>query len=47
MQDPGSANHMSRRATGGLLQDGAVGDGRAVWQPLARQLEEICRDVAR
>jgi hypothetical protein len=47
MQDPGSANHMSRRATGGLLQDGAVGDGRAVWLPSPKKLEEICRDVAR
>jgi hypothetical protein len=30
------AHHMSRRATGGLLQDGAAGNGRAVWhaQPL-------------
>ena len=47
MLDQRSANHMSRRATGGLLQDGAVGDDRAVWHPLARQLEENCRDVAR
>jgi hypothetical protein len=25
------AHHMSRRATGGLLQGGAAGNGRAVW----------------
>jgi len=25
------AHHMSRRATGGLLQGGAVGNDRAVW----------------
>jgi hypothetical protein len=32
----GTTHHMSRRATGGLLQDGAAGNGRAVWhsQPL-------------
>ena len=33
------AHHMSRRATGGLLQDGAVGNDRAVWyaQSLGRR----------
>jgi len=32
---PRPAHHMSRRATGGLLQDGAAGFGRAVWHAQA------------